>query len=86
MLYRLNPGTLVQYETPDPAFIPLRGRLKVFWKIVGIVALVWLAFLILGALIKSLFPIVVVSAIVFGLYLLYKATSDSDAKDVTRTP
>ncbi|WP_169823324.1 hypothetical protein [Aldersonia kunmingensis] len=57
-----------------------------FWKIVGIVALVWLAFLILGALIKSLFPILVISAIVFGLYLLYKAMSSSDNKDVTRTP
>ncbi len=86
MLYRPNPGTLFQYETPDLAFIPLRGRQQVFWKIVGIVALVWLAFLILGALIKSLFPILVISAIVFGLYLLYKAMSSSDNKDVTRTP
>ena len=57
-----------------------------FWKIVGIVALVWLAFVVLGALIKGLFPILVISAIVFGLYLLYKAMSSSDSKDVTRTP
>jgi hypothetical protein len=58
----------------------------VFWKIVGIVALVWLAFIVVGALIKGLFPILVISAIVFGLYLLYKAMSSSDSKDVTRTP
>jgi hypothetical protein len=58
----------------------------VFWKIVGIVALVWLAFIVVGALIKGLFPILVISAVVFGLYLLYKAMSGSDAKDMTRMP
>ncbi|MCX5045898.1 hypothetical protein OG921_22270 [Aldersonia sp. NBC_00410] len=57
-----------------------------FWKIVGIVALVWLAFIVVGALIKGLFPILVISAVVFGLYLLYKAMSGSDAKDMTRMP
>jgi hypothetical protein len=65
---------------------PVSREAEVFWKIVGIVALVWLAFVVLGALIKGLFPILVISAIVFGLYLLYKAMSSSDAKDVTRTP
>ncbi|WP_405492152.1 hypothetical protein [Nocardia sp. NBC_00511] len=49
-----------------------------FWKILGIVVLVWIAFAILGALIKSLFPILLVSAVIFGLYLIYKAVSSKD--------
>ncbi|GAB4584746.1 MULTISPECIES: hypothetical protein [Nocardia] len=48
------------------------------WKIIGVVALVWIAFAIIGALIKGLFPILMISAVVFGLYLLYKAVSNSD--------
>ncbi|AQA24364.1 putative membrane protein [Rhodococcus sp. MTM3W5.2] len=55
-----------------------------FWKIVGIVALVWIALAVVGALVKGLFWVLVVGAVVFGLYLLFKAMSDSDAKDVTR--
>ncbi|MEU1209909.1 hypothetical protein ACFRAQ_09220 [Nocardia sp. NPDC056611] len=51
-----------------------------FWKILGVVVLVWIAFMILGALIKSLFPILMVSAVIFGLYLLYKAVSGSKDK------
>lgn len=57
-----------------------------FLKVIGIVALVWLAFVILGALIKGLFPILVISAVVFGGYLLYKALRGSDAKDMSRMP
>jgi len=48
------------------------------WKIIGVVAVVWIALAIIGALLKGLFPILVISAIVFGLYLLYKAISGSD--------
>ncbi|MBP1158325.1 hypothetical protein ABIC28_001105 [Rhodococcus sp. PvR044] len=55
-----------------------------FWKIVGIVALVWIALAVVGALVKGLFWVLVVGAVVFGLYLLFKAMSDSDTKDVTR--
>ncbi|GAB2441754.1 hypothetical protein ACWCW7_06845 [Nocardia tengchongensis] len=51
-----------------------------FWKILGVVVLVWIAFMILGWLIKSLFPILMVSAVIFGLYLLYKAVSGSKDK------
>lgn len=50
------------------------------WKIIGVVAVVWIALAIIGALIKGLFPILVISAIVFGLYLLYKAVSGSSDK------
>ncbi|MFI6045802.1 hypothetical protein ACIA8C_29550 [Nocardia sp. NPDC051321] len=49
------------------------------WKIIGVVAVVWIALAIIGALIKGLFPILVISAIVFGLYLLYKAVSGKDS-------
>ncbi|WP_194814413.1 hypothetical protein [Nocardia sp. XZ_19_385] len=50
------------------------------WKIIGVVALVWIAFMVIGALIKGLFPILMISAIVFGLYLLYKAVTGSEEK------
>ena len=54
-----------------------------FWKIVGIVALVWIALAVVGALIKGLFWILVVSAVVFGLYMLFKAMSGSGKKDLS---
>ena len=57
-----------------------------FWKIVGIVALVWIALMLVGALIKGLFWILVVSAVIFGIYMLVKAISGSGHdKDLTRT-
>jgi len=52
----------------------------VFWKIVGAVAVVWIAFALIGALVKGLFGILVVSAIVFGLYMLFKAMSGSSER------
>ncbi|MCL2533358.1 MAG: hypothetical protein FWE39_04245 [Nocardiaceae bacterium] len=56
-----------------------------FWKIVGIVALIWIAFALIGAVVKGLFWILAVSAIVFGLYMLFKAMSgSSDAADKPR--
>jgi hypothetical protein len=55
------------------------------WKIIGVVAVVWIALAIIGALIKGLFPILVISAVVFGLYLLYKAASaGSNKSSVTK--
>ncbi len=56
-----------------------------FWKIVGIVALIWIALAVVGALIKGLFWILVVSAVVFGLYMLFKAMSGSDKKNLSPT-
>lgn len=56
-----------------------------FWKIVGIVALVWIAFALVGALVKGLFWVLALSAIVFGVYLLFKAMStSSDTTDKSR--
>lgn len=55
-----------------------------FWKIVGVVALVWIALAVVGALVKGLFWVLVVGAVVFGLYLLFKAMSGSDAHDIDR--
>ena len=50
---------------------PKRTEQQVLLKIVGIiVALVWLALVIIGVLIKGLVPILVISAAVFGFYLL----------------
>jgi hypothetical protein len=54
----------------------------VFLKILGIVALVWIALVIIGVLIKGLFPILVISAVVFGFYLLYKSLFGSK-RDMT---
>ncbi len=50
------------------------------WKIIGVVAVAWIALAIIGALIKGLFPILMISLVVFGLYLLYKAVSGSSDK------
>ncbi|MFD1814130.1 hypothetical protein [Rhodococcus gannanensis] len=55
-----------------------------FWKILGVVALVWIALALVGVLVKGLFWILAISAVVFGVYLLVKAFSDSDSNDVTR--
>ncbi|MDG3013881.1 hypothetical protein [Speluncibacter jeojiensis] len=46
-----------------------------FWKILGVVALIWLAFVVLGILIKGLVWILVVSGLAFGGYLLYRAVT-----------
>ncbi|UYP20602.1 hypothetical protein OED52_08825 [Rhodococcus sp. Z13] len=55
-----------------------------FWKIVGVVALVWIGFAVLGALLDNLFGFLVLGAVIFGGYLLYKAVSGSDKQDLTR--
>ncbi|MCU1644882.1 MAG: hypothetical protein JWN03_5157 [Nocardia sp.] len=54
------------------------------WKIIGVVAVVWIALAIIGALIKGLFPILMISAVVFGLYLLYKAVSGSNKSPMSK--
>ncbi|WP_170312947.1 hypothetical protein [Prescottella subtropica] len=55
-----------------------------FWKIIGIVALVWIAFALLGVLVKGLFWILAISAVVFGLYVLFKGKDRADGTDRTR--
>lgn len=52
------------------------------WKIIGVVAVVWIALAIVGALIEGLFPVLVVGALVFGAYLLFKAVSNNDRSTV----
>ncbi|MDJ0391791.1 hypothetical protein QMK17_00410 [Rhodococcus sp. G-MC3] len=53
------------------------------WKILGIIVLVWLAFAVLGAVIKGLFWVAVAGAIVFGIYWLYKAITAGEKRDLT---
>ncbi|WP_241384317.1 hypothetical protein [Rhodococcus sp. CH91] len=55
-----------------------------FWKIVGIVAVVWVGLAVIGALLDNLFGILVLGAVIFGGYLLYKAVSGGDKHDLTR--
>ncbi|MEV6768403.1 hypothetical protein AB0N05_07190 [Nocardia sp. NPDC051030] len=54
------------------------------WKIIGIVAVVWIAFAVIGWLIKGLFPILMISLVVFGFYLLYKAVSGKDKSPISK--
>ncbi|WP_328398913.1 hypothetical protein [Nocardia sp. NBC_00416] len=61
-----------------------RWEALMLWKIIGVVAVVWIALAVIGALIKGLFPILVIGAVVFGLYLLYKAISGSNDNSVTK--
>ena len=58
--------------------------MSMFWKILGVVAVVWLVLIVVGALVKALFPILMISLVVFGLYLLYKAVSSSDNSPVSK--
>ncbi len=55
-----------------------------FWKILGVIVLVWFAFAVLGTVIKSLFWVAVAGGIIFGLYWLFKAMSSGDDRDLTR--
>lgn len=56
-----------------------------FWKIVGIVVLVWVGFALLGALLDHLFGFIVLGAVLFGGWMLYKAVTGSDHRDdITR--
>lgn len=45
-----------------------------FWKILGVVVLVWITLAILGAILKLVFPLIALAAVGTGLYLLYRAT------------
>ena len=54
------------------------------WKIIGIIAIVWIALAVIGALLKGLFWVLVVGALAVGGYLLFKALSPSDRTDLTR--
>ncbi|MEV0946358.1 hypothetical protein [Rhodococcus sp. NPDC049939] len=50
------------------------------WKILLAVAVIWFAIAVVGALTKALFSILLVGAVVFGLYLLFKAMTGSGDK------
>ncbi|MDV7988130.1 MULTISPECIES: hypothetical protein [unclassified Rhodococcus (in: high G+C Gram-positive bacteria)] len=50
-----------------------------FWKVLGFIVLIWIALALLGSIIKGVFWLVVVGAIVLSLVWLYKAiSSDND--------
>ncbi|MGW0025868.1 hypothetical protein [Rhodococcus sp. NPDC003383] len=55
-----------------------------FWKIVGVVALVWIGLALFGALFEHLFGILMVSAIIFGGYLIYKAIAGDKHDDIMK--
>jgi hypothetical protein len=76
VIYRL-PGVMLGGRR-------IAGRHEMLWKIIGVVAVVWIALAVIGALIKGLFPILMISAVVFGLYLLYKAVSGADKNTVSK--
>jgi hypothetical protein len=57
----------------------------VFLKLMGIVALVWIALVIIDVLIKGMFPILLISAVVFGFCLLYKSLLGSK-REMTPAP
>ncbi|GGG08003.1 hypothetical protein GCM10007304_22620 [Rhodococcoides trifolii] len=53
-----------------------------FWKIVLGIVLVWIVLTVVGALVKFLFPLIALSVLVFGLYLLFKAMGKKDRADM----
>ncbi len=55
-----------------------------FWKILGAIVLVWLAVVILGAVLKALFPLLALAVVGAGLYFLYRSmTGEKDRTDKT---
>ncbi len=48
------------------------------WKIIGVLLVVWLAFLVVGAIFKLLVPILVVGVLILGGVMLYRAVTDAD--------
>lgn len=50
----------------------------VLWKIIGVLLVVWLAFLVVGAIFKLLVPILVVGVLIIGGVMLYRAVTDAD--------
>ncbi|WP_078287681.1 hypothetical protein [Mycobacterium sp. D16R24] len=50
----------------------------VLWKIIGVLLVVWLAFLVVGAIFKLLVPILVVGVLILGGVMLYRAVTDAD--------
>ncbi|MGH3723660.1 MAG: hypothetical protein ACRDUS_05990 [Mycobacterium sp.] len=48
------------------------------WKIIGVLLVVWLAFLVVGAIFKLLVPMLVVGAVILGAVMLYRAVTDTD--------
>ncbi len=50
----------------------------VVWKIIGVLLVVWLAFLVVGAIFKLLVPILVAGVLILGGVMLYRAVTDAD--------
>ena len=55
-----------------------------FWKILGAVVLVWIAVIVLGAILKALFPLLALAVIGTGLYFLYRSIA-GDRTDTKTT-
>ncbi|WP_285185071.1 hypothetical protein [Rhodococcus sp. MEB041] len=55
-----------------------------FWKILGAIVLVWIGVVVLGALLKALFPLVALAVVGTGLYFLFRAMSGD--RDSAKSP
>ncbi|MFD6198217.1 hypothetical protein ACFWE3_16115 [Mycobacteriaceae bacterium NPDC060252] len=65
------PGLLYRSKSRE-RWVPL------LWKIIGVLLVVWLAFLVVGAIFKLLVPILVVGVLILGGVMLYRAVTDAD--------
>lgn len=58
-----------------------------FWKVVGIVVVAWIALAILGsllgALIEAAISVAIVGALAYGGYVVYKAISSDKKNDIS---
>ena len=52
------------------------------WKIIIGVVLIWIALMLVGWLFKMVIPVLVISALAFGVYALYKASSSKERNSV----
>lgn len=48
------------------------------WKIIGVLLVVWLAFLVAGAIFKLVVPMLIAGVLILGGVLLYRAVTESD--------
>ncbi len=65
------PGLLYRSKSRE-RWVPL------LWKIIGVLLVVWLAFLVVGAIFKLLVPILVAGVLILGGVMLYRAVTDAD--------
>jgi hypothetical protein len=55
-----------------------------FWRVLGVIIAVWIAVIVLGAIVKALFPLLALAVVGTAAYFLFRAISgDQDSAKST---